>query len=80
MKNCINKNCSNKAHAYRNYCFDCVPKKKPGRKSMGNRKQYNVNLNQKQQIMLENYYDGSLQKLVNSVLDWQKKALTKKSS
>lgn len=79
-KKCSNASCKEKTYWQRGECFKCKPMQKGGRKYLGQRKSYLAKLTQKQQMILESHYDGSIQVLVNEVLDWKKKALIKKSS
>lgn len=80
-KTCDNEGCEEKTFAYRSLCFKCKPVQKAGRKSKGMRKGYLAKLNQKQQLLLKKNFDGSIQALVDEVLEWRnKKTLTKKSS
>lgn len=66
---CKTEGCKGKTFHYRDYCFSCRPKKAPGRKGLGNRKLFGARLGEKQQLMLKDYYGGSLQLLVDTVLN-----------
>ena len=76
-KECDKKNCSAKTYSYRDMCFVCKPKETGGRKSKGRRKSFHIKLNEKQQIMLQSYYSGSAQGMVDEILDYVNKPLTK---
>lgn len=68
MAKCVK--CGKKTpYHYRDKCLNCKPKESPGRKSYGPRTQHIARLNERQRVNLDDRYEGSLQVMVDELLN-----------